>query len=207
MSGARMEWRTLVVPAALAGVALVLLLAVVYTGSSWLADQEDAYQRARSELARAAAQYRSASDDTAVYEQYAARFRELEQSGTIGEERRLAWVEALQRVNRELKLPTLRYEISPRERVPLGRLDAASNFLQLHRSTMTLNLGALHEGDVLSLLQTLAAERTGIMEAESCALTRVRGPGALSYDPRVANLEVRCTTHWYTLSLTREGDA
>lgn len=200
------EWGALRVPGALAGVAAAVLVLVVYFGSSWLADKERAYDRTRSALARVASQYRSASDDSAVYDQYAARFRALERSGMIGGERRLAWIEALQAANRELKLPKLRYQIVPREVVSLGDVGLTGN-LQVYRSTMRLEIGALHEGDVLSLLRSLATEPAGIMEAESCLIYRAREPAALSLDPRVANLDVTCRVHWYTLGITPEEPA
>lgn len=202
MSMPTVEWRGLRVPGAFAAVALLLLIGVVYVGSGWLADRERAWDRARGNLARAASQYRSASDDTAVYDQYAARFRELEDSGMVGGERRLAWIEALQAANRDLKLPTLRYKIAPRETVSAN---VGSDHLTLYRSTMTLEIGALHEGDVLALLRSLADERAGIMETESCRLRRAREPGSLSVDPRVANLDASCRVHWYTLAIQSEG--
>ncbi|MDZ7829067.1 MAG: hypothetical protein U5K33_06135 [Halofilum sp. (in: g-proteobacteria)] len=207
MSMPAIEWRQLRVPGAFAAAALAVLMLVVYAGSAWLSEREDAYNRARSDLARAASQYRSASDDSAVYDQYATRFRDLEESGLIGEERRLAWIEALQSANRELRLPTLRYEITPREAVSLSAVDVGSQYIELYRSTMTLEIGALHEGDVLSLLRSLAGERAGIMETESCLLRRARPAGSLSFDPRVANLDVSCRLHWYTLVMKPEGGA
>lgn len=207
MSMPAVEWRQLRGPGAFAAAALALLVLVVYLGSGWLADRKNAYDRSRSNLARAASQYRSASDDTAVYDQYAARFRELEQNGMIGDERRLAWIEALQAANRDLKLPKLRYEIAPRQAVALSGADVDSQYIELHRSTMTLDIGALHEGDVLSLLRSLADEQAGIMEAEACLFSRARPAASLSFDPRVANLDVSCRLHWYTLVITPEGGA
>jgi hypothetical protein len=207
MSMPAIEWRQLRVPGASALAALAVLMLVVYVGSDWLSERKNAYDRARSNLARAASQYRSASDDSAVYDQYAARFRGLEESGLIGEERRLAWIEALQSANRELRLPKLRYEITPREVVSLSGVDVDSQYIGLYRSTMRLDIGALHEGDVLSLLRSLAGERAGIMEAESCLFRRARPAGSLSFDPRVANLDVSCRLHWYTLVITPEDEA
>jgi len=207
MSMPVVEWRQLRVPGAFAAASLAVLVAVVYVGSGWLAEKENAYNRARSELARAASQYRSASDDTAVYDQYTTRFRELEESGMIGEERRLAWIEALQSANRALRLPTLRYEIEPRQPVSLSGVDVDGRHIALYRSTMTLEIGALHEGDVLSLLRSLGEEPAGIMEAESCLFGRARPAGSLSFDPQRANLDVTCRLHWYTLAITPEGEA
>lgn len=207
MSAQGFDWQRLKVPAALTAAAFLLLVGVAYGGSLWLEQKEREYQRTRADLSRAAGEYRSASDDTAVYERYASRFRKFERNGILGDERRLAWIEALQMANRELKLPTLRYEIEPRESVPLDRARFDTRYLQLYRSTMTLQLGALHEGDVLDLLRSLAAEQSALIETESCILDRAREAGSLSYNPRVPNLNVRCRVHWYTLGITPEEGA
>lgn len=206
MADPRIEWRSLRTPAILATLALLLLLGTVWAGSAWLEERERDYRRARSELARAANQYRSASDDKAVYEEYAARFRELERTGMIGEERRLSWVEALQSVNQELKLPVLRYEISPQRTASLDGAGFDTGRFRLQRSDMKLDFGALHEGDVLALLRTLADDGAGLMETDSCSMRRSRGNGTIAFDAGSANLNVNCRVHWYTLQIAQEEE-
>lgn len=203
MAEPQIEWRPLRTPAILAALALLLLLGTVYAGYVWLDQREREYRRARSELSRAANQYRSASDDKAVYEQYASRFRELERSGMVGEEHRLSWIETLQTINQQLKLPVLRYEISPQSVAGLDGADFDSGRFRLHRSDMTVNFGALHEGDVLRLLGSLASDGAGLMEAESCSMRRSRED--IVHDAETANLEVNCRLHWYTLQIEQEA--
>lgn len=205
MAEANMEWRTLRVPAVLAAIALLLLLGTAWAGSVWLDEKERDYRRARSELSRAASQYRSASDDKAVYEEYAARFRDLEQRGMIGEERRLSWIETLQMINQELKLLVLRYDISPQRTAELDGAGFDTGRFRLQRSDMSLNFGALHEGDVLRLLSSLARDGAGLMETESCSMRRSRGDGSITHDAGSANLEVSCRLHWYTLRIEQEN--
>lgn len=204
MADPQFEWRALRTPVILASLALLLLLGTAWAGSAWLEERERDYRRARSELARAANQYRSASDDKAVYEEYAARFRELERTGMIGEERRLSWVEALQSVNEELKLPVLRYEISPQRTVSLDGAGFDTGRFRLHRSDMRLDFGALHEGDVLELLRTLARDGAGLMETDACSMNRSRGGGKIDYSAGSPNLDVECRVHWYTLQIEQE---
>lgn len=207
MNSPPLDWRSLALPGAVAAIALLLLLGAAYGGSWWLDERAREYQRARSDLARAANQYRSASDDKAVYEQYASRFRELETSGVIGTEHRLSWVEALQAANKRLKLPTLRYEVSPRTMVALENAPFDPARFSLHRSEMLLRFGALHEGDVLRLLEALARDGNGLMNAVACKMTWSGGNGDrdVRYRPSNANLEVGCSVRWYTLQIEREG--
>lgn len=205
MAEPQIDWRTLWVPAALAAMALLLLLGTAWAASVWLEGKERDYQRARGELSRAASQYRSASDDKAVYEEYAARFRELEQNGMIGEEHRLSWIETLQTINQELKLPVLRYEISPQSDAALDGAAFDTGRFSLRRSDMTVTFGALHEGDILRLLNRLAGGAAGLMETESCSMKHSRGNGTITHDAGSANLDVSCRLHWYTLQIEQDA--
>ncbi|MDX1609649.1 MAG: hypothetical protein R3225_05955 [Halofilum sp. (in: g-proteobacteria)] len=200
------DWRALRGPGIAALVAATLLGGVAYAAAAWLDGKQLDFRRARGELARAASQYRSASDDKAVYEEYAARFRQLERDGMVGEERRLSWVEALQAANKELKLPVLRYDISPQRDVPLADADFDTGRFNLHRSDMEVRFGALHEGDVLRLLESLAEQGDGLMDAQSCGIELARSGGEVRLDAASANLEVICRLNWYTLEIEREED-
>lgn len=182
---------------ALAVAGLLVLGVTVEVAGSWLAERERAFDRARRDLSEAARRYRSASDDRAVYRQYATRFRDMRAHGWIGEERRLTWIEALRRVNGNLKLPTLRYEIG--QRVP-ARLDGTpgGGRLQLFRTPMQLEIGALHEYDVVELLQRLEGQGAGLLALSGCRLER---GGELRLDPRATNVRASCALDWYTLEL------
>lgn len=188
-----------------AAVAALLLLVAVQYGSAWLDDRAADYRRARAELERAARQYRSASDDQAVYEQYATRFRSMIERGWIGPEQRLSWIESLQQVNTELKLPVLRYEIERQRPVTLNGSDFDTSHLRLHRTPMRLRIGALHEGDLLALLNGLAADGRGLMTADHCSLRRSNDTGEVRFDPRAPNVEVECALDWYSLEIEPEN--
>lgn len=188
-----------------AAVAAALLLVALQYGSAWLDERAGDYRRARAELERAARQYRSASDDQAVYQEYASRFRSMIERGWIGPEQRLSWIESLQEVNTELKLPVLRYEIERQRDVPLNGAGFDASHLRLQRTPMRLRIGALHEGDVLALLDGLAAAGRGLMTAEQCSLRRTNDTGEVRFDPRQANVEVECAVNWYTLEIEPEN--
>ena len=54
-----------------AALGLAVLGGALYGGDRWLERKERAFRQAEAALARAASQYRNASDDQAVYQQYA----------------------------------------------------------------------------------------------------------------------------------------
>ena len=194
-----------------AGVAAIIaaaaLAATAWVAGDWLAGHERAFRRAQADLAAAAQRYRNASDDQAVYEQYATRFRRMRERGWIGAEQRLSWIEALQKTNRRLRLPTLRYDIAERRPVPLDSAPFDTSRLQLHRTPMQLTLGALHEGDLLTLLGELAERGKGLAALERCALQRAGGSGQVRLGPGATNVEIGCTLHWYSLEIRPEDAA
>lgn len=185
-----------------AAAGLAVLVGTAWIASGWLADRERAFNRARSELARAADQYRNASDDQAVYRQYADRFRDMSERGWIGEEGRLTWIEALQSINADLKLPVLRYEIGQRTSVEHPRAGGASS-LHLYRTPMRLDIGALHEYDIVELLERLDEAGDGLLSLSSCTMTR---NGKLRFDARRANVDAACELNWYTLRLETDEE-
>lgn len=197
--------RQLAGPAIAAAVAAVLLLVAIQYGSAWLDDRAADYRRARAELDRAARQYRSASDDQAVYQEYAARFRSMIERGWIGPEQRLSWIESLQEVNTELKLPVLRYEIERQRGVTVNGAGFDTSHLRLQRTPMRLRIGALHEGDVLALLDRLADGGRGLMTTDHCSLRRTSDAGEVRFDPGQPNVDVECALNWYTLEIDPEN--
>jgi len=198
-------WRALRAPAAAVAAATLVLASTVYVSQAWLERQQRAFAQARQSLARAATRYRSASDDRAVYARYANRFRDIRARGWIGEARRVSWIEALQRSNAELELPRLRYDIGRQKRVDLGATGPAAEGLVLQGTPMELTLDALHEGDVITLLQRLAEHGDGLMALRGCRLEHAGDDGRIRLDPEAANVAAACTLNWYTLRIEGKG--
>ena len=71
--------------------------------------------------------YRTATQQEAVYRAHVDQYEQFTENGYIGQERRLSWIEALQDVNRELKLPVLKYDIRPRQAFELRNTDFVLN--------------------------------------------------------------------------------
>lgn len=185
-----------------AAAGLAVLAGTFWIASDWLAERERAFNRARGDLAQAANQYRNASDNQAVYREYADRFRDMSGRGWIGEEARLTWIEALQSINADLKLPTLRYEIGQRTSAAYGQTSSSSR-LHLYRTPMRLNIGALHEYDVVELLERLDQAGDGLLSLSSCRMTR---NARLRFDARTANVDAACELNWYTLQLDTDEE-
>jgi len=200
---ADVDLRPLLGPGLLAAGAALLLAGAVIVGGQWVQQAEREFRDARRELSGAAREYRDASDDQAVYQRYASRFSGFGERGWIGEEQRLSWIEALQAINADLRLPTLRYEIDQQSAATIAGMRMPAR-LDLRRSRMRLRVGALHEGDILKLLERLRDEGNGFMVISQCSLQRNGSGPEVRVDPRQANVDTRCAVDWYTLRMQRE---
>ncbi len=200
-----LPWRELSGPAVALAAAVVLVAATGYVAQEWLDRREQAFRDARQALAQAASQYRNASDDQAVYAQYATRFREIRERGWIGREQRLSWIEALQTINRELDLAKLRYDIARQKRLDLGAAGSTPAGLALYGTPMEVTMEALHEGDVLTLLDRLRGQGKGLMALRGCRLELARTDGRIRMAAEAANIAATCTLHWYSLRIERNA--
>ncbi|MEO8417668.1 MAG: hypothetical protein ABI475_02965, partial [Methylophilaceae bacterium] len=66
----------------------------------------------------------------------------------------------------------------------------------LHRSVMKLELSMLHEGDLLTLLDALEAQRNTPFIVRQCEITRLT---AISSNTLKPNLLANCELDWLTL--------
>lgn len=175
--------------------------AVLLGSHQYLKRAQAEYEDHRTRLDAVVHRYRAAEHDRAVYAKYADRYAELTRQGVIGEEPRLKWVEALERINQGLRLPMLRYEIQPRTLVSATASRANEGVLRLFRSSMTLDMGLLHEGELLALLAQLRRSTGGRFEVRRCDMRLASVARGIAFDVRQPNLLAVCVLDWYSLKL------
>ena len=197
------DLRGLLWPGVSAAAAAVVLFATWQMTDAWSSASEREYRQARSQLIQAANQYRDASDDQAVYQRYANRFTELGEIGWIGDEQRLSWIEGLQEINGEMHLPTLRYDIRQQQSASLAGTRVPDR-LTLQQTPMSLQIGALHERDILDLLAALRQQGAGLMGVSECRLERAGTGPDIRVRPGQPNINANCALHWYTLQMEPE---
>lgn len=134
-------------------------------------------------------QLRQAQEDEGTTRETIARFQALQAQGLVGPEQRLEWIERLKGLQQRLALPTLDYEIRPRQLAP------GADPLRLARSTMLLRVEVLHEEDFLAMLADLAQEPTALVYPQRCRLhpSEVR-------TGRIPYLTAECELEWLTLA-------
>ena len=148
----------------------------------------------RAALSAAQTRQRQGQHEARMIDTHIDAYRALVARGFIGEENRLAWIEAVQLANRETGLYGLTYTLSPRAAAPAAL--AAGLPLQLTR--MTVKMPLLVETDLTRFLDDLRARTPGVVRVERCTLARPLGAGdVLSVEPA---LEAECELVWYTLT-------
>lgn len=122
-----------------------------------------------------------------------AIYRQLEQRGMIGPEKRLDWIELVDGIREQRRLFEMSYEISQQKAE-----GAAIGELRLNRSEMSFQLPLLHEGDLLGFLDDLQRRAPALVQVRQCELLRLAG-NRQAGDP---NLDARCRVSWYTFGKT-----
>jgi hypothetical protein len=135
----------------------------------------------------------------ALYQQYLAQYKQLQENGIIGEEQRLSWIEELQNINKKYRFVGLHYEISPQRTVNLPKVNLSDN-VKINVSSMKIQAGLLHEGDVVSFWQELRSNAKGLFGLEECSIeSKFRRGQAITYSPYSRYVQLNCHVNWYSI--------
>ncbi len=204
MKLAEIDWSVLRGALILLVVALLVSGGLFY-GSSYVHDQVERENRSEQlNLTRVRSEYQTIDDEQRIIETYLPQYRTLEERGIIGSERRLDWVETLRAAAAKIRLPSLRYELFPqgeyRAEFPLPQ-----GAYKVYESTMRLDLGLLHEGDLVALLAELNRNSEGLFTVSSCSIRR--NGEQVRFEPNVPNISASCELRWLTVRGADEDGA
>lgn len=160
---------------------LLILLAVLGTGGVIIAASQGFVTRAQDEqralkqqLSAARGQLATAQEDQEKMQTYTQEYNTLLRRDIIGDDRRLDWMEALDKMRKQSKasgLMDFNYSIAPQQRyAPFPPVDSG-NF-ELHSSGMSMQFNLLHEEQLLSVLDALRTNNRGWFMLERCELER-----------------------------------
>lgn len=156
-----------------------LLLALVAIGCgfglNWYVDQQTRAARAqlegakadrtrnREKLARISEEEREVKEKIEVY-------RRLVDTRVIGPERRLEWIDAIQRIRTGRELLDVRYRIEPQR--ALVSLPGKAGNVDFNSSAIRVELALLHEGDLIAFLSDLQGAGYAYAAPRRCVLSR-----------------------------------
>jgi hypothetical protein len=102
---------------------------------------------------------------------YHRRYLQFHGLGFVGRESRLDWVETLRTTTGELTLPRVAYAIEPQLKAtaPVQSVMSGEE-IQIYLSKMQLEIGLVHELDLLRFFDELQAKAPGLIKVDSCDL-------------------------------------
>ncbi|MGE0485212.1 MAG: hypothetical protein AB7Q81_13810 [Gammaproteobacteria bacterium] len=161
------------------------------------------YQVNHRRFRDASQQYLAVDEEERIIDEFYPQFVRLYRGGLLGRERRLSWLETLREAGAALRVPELNYKLNAQQAWQPD-FDIALGAYTVHASTLDLNLGLLHEGDLVRLLGILDEHAQGQYTVRQCAL---RSDGrTLDLDPSAINVRSECKLEWLTLDLGGEQE-
>ena len=195
----KIDWRYLQLSLIMFGLSMIVAVAVAFIGQQYEVRQIEKYESAVSKLKTTHKRYSDMVNDIALLDQYRNLYSGYKESGLVGKERRLSWIESLESTNQVLKLPTLTYSLLPQEKFIRPGL-SVNNDVEMNSSPMELIMGLLHEEDLLAVLEGLRLSIKNLFTVESCSLTRNSSIGT-SLSTEGTNLTSKCTIRWVTIDV------
>lgn len=156
-------------------------------------DARATLQLQKTALNAARARQEQGQTEARMIAQHIDAYNALIARGFIGAENRLAWIEAVQLANQDVRLYGLTYTLSPRAAAP----STLAGGLPLKQTRMVVNMPLLVETDLPRFLDALRARAPGIFRVDQCRLSRITDA-----PPQAVNqpeLDAECELLWFTV--------
>jgi len=180
--------------AVIAALVSVLLVAFSYNSKS---NSFQRYEQLSNEKAGLKNEVNYLVEAKSLLANIGTRFEDIKVQGFYADEDRLPWVEVLKVVSERLKLPNLKYSISPQEKIP-EISDSSFPGLVLSQSIMSIDADLLHEGDLLNISEALS-KQPGLFSVQGCELNKTEGTSVRKIQ---RNMVFKCSLAWYTVKYT-----
>lgn len=181
------------------GIALLSAGIIVYYTEEIEARTKTELRNAQNAVNDARRQLDTARQDAESMSAYSIEYGALLDQQIIGDDKRLDWIEALEKIRQQSPVNDFRYNIEPQQPyTPQPALDSG-NF-DVRYSAMKLQLDLLHEGQLIDFFAALRHHINGWYQLESCSLQRKNTDSnqTLNLDAS-AHLSAECSGGWITL--------
>lgn len=179
--------------------ALLLSGGIVYYTKEIKSQTKAELRNAQNAVSDARRQLDSARQDAESMSTYSIEYGALLAQEIIGEDKRLNWIEALEKIRQQNPTNDFRYRIEPQQPyTPNPALDTG-NF-DIRYSAMKLQFELLHEGQLVDFFAALRHDINGWYHLESCTLQRKSVDIEQPFTPDAsARLSAECSGGWITL--------
>lgn len=187
-------------------IVLILTLAIgaglVYYSDVVLKQTRLTLTQQQNQMKEARTRLQKSGDERDVIVRFLSGYQFLQKLGFAGPEQRINWLDGLRLTNQQLQLFGVDYQIGMQQQYPYAS-DLDPGQLTLHQSLMKINLGLLHEGDLMRFLGTLAKLGAGVFSVNECNIERQDTGGSIRYQ---ANLRAHCELSWITVRPAAPGE-
>jgi len=144
--------------------------------------------------------YYTAIERRQLLEEFETRFITLKKAGVANTEDRLNWVDAISNITKKYQIPYLKYKIDKQEKLKSATLSSRYPDIDIYKSTMTLNMQLLHEGDLYTVINKLDKTAKGLFDVQSCTIAKNMSQDISLLDKDSdKNFASVCVLNWYTM--------
>jgi len=174
--------------------ALVAAAGAIYYTHQLRLQAQAALVQQQKQLREAQTRLQRSGDEKSIIVQYVDQYRRLQQSGFIGEEQRIDWLNALRAANERTDLFGVNYGIEAQQPYAYAA-ELSPGQIGLRQSVMKIDFRLLHEIDLLRFFEALRRQNTGLFHLDQCTLRRTETTNTLRYQP---NISASCQLAWIT---------
>lgn len=180
---------------ALFALSIVVTLLIVAGLAHFRAEKEQSILQTKQQLSATREEISKLTYDLASINRLAQKYKRLVDMGFVGEPDRDGWVQRLESIYRDTRLPpTLRYTLAPPQLfnpqvVPDDAPLAYLNHMLHH--DLNFDLSGIHDGEFLDVIDKLGSDWKTPHRVETCQISREE-------DERVG-LQIKCTVQIYSL--------
>jgi len=206
MKTANIDWSYIVKDTLWPTVTVAAAIAVLMTSQWFVNVQQDRYAQFSSNNSAMNEDYDALLYRKRLVNRYYQRYEYFQEQGFVGSESRLDWIESLRIIAKELGLPHVNYSLEPQRDViaPVGQVSGDSD-ISISQSTFELEIGLLHELDLLRFVDRLQAESPGLIKVDRCNMVRQSNSTELSATD--ANIIANCSIVMFSVITADVADS
>jgi flagellar motor switch protein FliG len=195
MQMTRSDWFKLRYALTFLVVVTLSVVGLLYSVESQKIQTRQAVSQQESLLLEATQRFKDSGNEKSNIIKFLPQYQQLINEGAIGEERRIDWVDKLRTIHKENKLFSIKYSIAAQENyVPNFNLDMGP--FKMQRSVMKIELAMLHEGDLITLLESLSHQQSAPFMIRLCEIQRLSPSLSMNLVP---NMQAKCELDWITI--------
>ncbi len=174
---------------------LILALLIVTGLSRYRVEKQQDILKTEQQLNDTRQRIEKLTFDLNTITELADKYKKLSKLGFVGEPDRDGWVQRLESLYQETRLPpTLRYTLAPPQPVDPKATDTDIGYQVLHHD-LSMELSGIHEGELLDFMEKLGGNWRAPYRVDSCQIARGEA------EEPVTGLQIKCLIKLYSLPL------